>query len=283
MTLENNQTFISPHNQRITHIDAWPHRKNGSATADSYGFEYPTFASLIDTVITQEDNEFPCRQYASGCSFDDIIWQQAIGACKNMDHNHHGHNMGDEEKVLFDLVSMGIIDHQEFDKPHKWSSHSIRYSAVVADCLWALFEAECSRNDRLEQDLNALKGQVALLNTRLLAMDHYLFEANNKVNNKLKKDGERFNCHHGCVNLLQEKHNGLVLFVTNLSDQLDLHHHSLISLQGGVCTCNPAESPIGGSGATPSFLHSPPLSPAIDPTPPLSGHSSPIAHRHKRG
>ncbi|KAF9642003.1 hypothetical protein BDM02DRAFT_3194114 [Thelephora ganbajun] len=44
-------------------------------------------ALLVDTVITQEDNEFPRRQYASGCSFDDIVWQQAIGACKNMDHN----------------------------------------------------------------------------------------------------------------------------------------------------------------------------------------------------
>ncbi|KAF9643532.1 hypothetical protein BDM02DRAFT_3191498 [Thelephora ganbajun] len=252
MTLENNQTFISPHNQRISRLDSRPHRKNGKATPDSYRFEYPTMASLVDAMISQEDNKFPCRQYASGCSFNDIVWQQAIGASRNMDYTHHSCNMGDEEKVLFNLVSVGIIDHQEFNKLHKWSSCSIRYSAIVANCLWALYKAEHTRNDRLEQELNALKGQVALMNTCLLAVDCYSFEANNK-----------------------EKHNGLVMYVTNISDQLDLHRRSLIALQGGMCTCNSdGTPPVNGSGAAPSFSHSPPPSPPHDPTPPAPALTS---------
>ncbi|KAF9643804.1 hypothetical protein BDM02DRAFT_3191202 [Thelephora ganbajun] len=85
MTLENNCTFISPHNQRVSHIDTRPHHKNGKPTPDSYGFKYPTMASLVNAITTQEDNEFPRCQYTSGCSFDDIIWQQAIGALKNLD------------------------------------------------------------------------------------------------------------------------------------------------------------------------------------------------------
>ncbi|KAF9641948.1 hypothetical protein BDM02DRAFT_3194205 [Thelephora ganbajun] len=193
MTLENNRTFISPRNQKITHINAHPHCKNGKATTDSYGFEYPTMASLVDAVISQEDNEFPCRQYASGCSFDDIVWQQAIRACKNMDHNRRGRDMGDEEKVLFDLVSAGIINHQEFDELHKWLSRSIRYSAIVADHLWAMFESEHKRNDCLEQELNNLKGQMTLLNSWLLAVDRFSFDANSKVNDELRKDRERLN------------------------------------------------------------------------------------------
>ncbi|KAF9642300.1 hypothetical protein BDM02DRAFT_3193524, partial [Thelephora ganbajun] len=197
MTLENGRTFISPCNQRITRINACPHHKNGKPIPNSYGFEYPTMSSLVDAVISQEDNEFPRRQYTSGCSFDDIVWQQAIRACKNMDHNRRGHDMGDEEKVLFNLVFVGIIDHQEFDEPHKWSSQSIRYSAVVADRLWALHEAECTRNNCLEQELHVLKGEVALLTTHLLAVDHFSFNANMKVNTELQKDGERLNQHRG--------------------------------------------------------------------------------------
>ncbi|KAF9642670.1 hypothetical protein BDM02DRAFT_3192844 [Thelephora ganbajun] len=211
MTLENNHTFITPCNQRITRIDARPHVKYGKVSQDSYGFEYPTMTSLVDAVISQEDNEFPRHQYVSGCSFNDIVWQQAIGASCNMDYSRRGRDMGNKEKVLFDLVQVGIIDHQDFDEPHKWSSRSIRYLAVVADRLWAMLEAERSRNDHLEQELHELKGQVALINTHLLAIDRHLFDANKKVNKELKKDGDQLNCHQRCVDLLQEKHNGLVL------------------------------------------------------------------------
>ncbi|KAF9646135.1 hypothetical protein BDM02DRAFT_3130566 [Thelephora ganbajun] len=142
MTLENNRTFISPCNQRITRLDSHPHQKFSKPTPDSYGFEYLTMLSLVDAVTSQVDNEFPRRQYMSGCSFDDIVWQQAIGSLMNQDHSRCGCDMVDDEKVLFDLVLAGLVDPQEFDKPHKWSSHSIRYSAVMADRLWSLYEAK---------------------------------------------------------------------------------------------------------------------------------------------
>ncbi|KAF9643097.1 hypothetical protein BDM02DRAFT_3132656 [Thelephora ganbajun] len=171
MTLKNNQDLLN---------QCSPPQEEWQGSNRQLWVEYPTMASLVDAIISQEDNEFPHHQFASGCSFDDIVWQQAIGACKNMDHNHHGCDMGDEEKVLFDLVSLGIIDHQEFNEPHKWSSCSIRYLAVVADHLWALLEAERSRNDRVEQELNELKGQVTLLNTRLLAINRFSFDVNSK-------------------------------------------------------------------------------------------------------
>ncbi|KAF9643643.1 hypothetical protein BDM02DRAFT_3191359 [Thelephora ganbajun] len=269
MTLENNRTFISPRNQRITRIDERSHMKHGSPTKDSYGFDYPTMPSLVDAVICQEDSQHPCCQFASGCSFDDIVWQQAIGACMNMDHNRRGRDMGDDESVLFDLVSSGIIDHQSFDEPHKWSSRSIRYSAVVADRLWSLFEAERSRNDRLEWELHELKGTVSLINTRLLAVDRHSFDANKKVNDELAKDSVRLNRHRCCLDTLQEKHNNLVLFSSNLSDSVDLHRRSLIALREGMCTCvRPESSPIDGSGTVPSFSHSPPSSrPRSPPAP----------------
>ncbi|KAF9643240.1 hypothetical protein BDM02DRAFT_3191977 [Thelephora ganbajun] len=124
--------------------------------------------------------------------------------------------MVDDKKVLFNLVSARLIDPQEFDKLHKWSSHSIRYSAVVADHLWTLFKQECKRNDRVEVELQVLKGQVSLLNNCLLTVDRFSFNANKKVNTELEKDGVQLNCHRGCLNTLQDKHNVLVQFVRDV-------------------------------------------------------------------
>ncbi|KAF9644003.1 hypothetical protein BDM02DRAFT_3190998 [Thelephora ganbajun] len=165
MTLENNCTFISPCHQKITHINTRPHCKDGKGTDDAYGFEYPTMTSLVDAVISQEDNEFPHHQYTSGCSFDDIVWQQAIGALKNQDHSRCGRSMADDEKVLFDLVQQGFVDHEVFDQPHKFSTRGIHYLAVVANHLWSLYKVEHIRNDRLEAKLNTLKGEVQLLSS----------------------------------------------------------------------------------------------------------------------
>ncbi|KAF9642807.1 hypothetical protein BDM02DRAFT_3192647 [Thelephora ganbajun] len=256
MTLKNNHTFVSPRNQRITHLDSRPHMKYGQPTKDSYGLDYPTMSSLINAVISQKDNKFPCRQFMSGCSFDNIVWQQAIGALMNQDHSRCTHSLADEEKVLFDLVSAGLINHQEFDEPHKWLLRSIRYSAVVADHLWSLYEAEHKRNDRVEVELHALKGQVNLLSSCLLAVDHFSFDANKKVNTELEKDGD--------------KHNALVQFVGNHSSQLELHHRGLLSLHDRMCTCNmSSKSPVDGSGEAPSF--SSPSTPRCEnsPSPPV--------------
>ncbi|KAF9642511.1 hypothetical protein BDM02DRAFT_3193099 [Thelephora ganbajun] len=202
MTLENNHTFISPHGQKITCINMRSHSKDGQMTNDSFGFMYPTMPLLVDTIILQVDNEFPQHQFATGCSFNNIVWQQAIGALKHIDHEYHGKDHRDDEHVLFNLVQARLVDHQAFDLPHKWSSHSIHYSAMVADHLWAMFTTECARNDRLEADLNALKGEV---------------------NNELKKDGEHLNRHRACLNMITDKHNASIEYISNMSSQLELH------------------------------------------------------------
>ncbi|KAF9644395.1 hypothetical protein BDM02DRAFT_3190635 [Thelephora ganbajun] len=152
----------------------------------------------------------------------------------NQDHTRRGRDLVDDEKVLFNLVS-------------------IRYSAVVADRLWSLFEAEHKRNDCVEAELQALKGQVALLNNRLLTVDRFSFDANKKVNTELEKDGVRLNRYWSCLNTLQDKHNALVSFVRGHLSQLELHRRGLLLLRGKMCSCAAPESPIDGSGEAPSF------------------------------
>ncbi|KAF9642522.1 hypothetical protein BDM02DRAFT_3193085 [Thelephora ganbajun] len=232
MTLENNRTFISPRNQKITHVDTRTHTK------DAYGFDYPSLPSLVDAVTSQVDNEFPRRQFASGCSFDDIVWQQAIGSLMTLDHVHQGHDHGDDEHVLFGLIQAGLVDQQAFDLPHKWSTRSSWYAAVMAERLWALHSVEKARNDRLESELHGLKGEVALLSTRLLAMDCHSFDANNKVNEELKKDRTRLDRHHACLNMITDKHNSVIEYLLNMSSQQELHRLSLLALHENICLCN---------------------------------------------
>ncbi|KAF9643430.1 hypothetical protein BDM02DRAFT_3191658 [Thelephora ganbajun] len=265
MTLENNHTFISPRNQRVSRIDMRAHFKDGRPTDNAYSFNYSTMASLVDTVISQEDHEFPHRQFAAGCSFDDIVWQQAIRALKNINHTHRGHDNGDNEHVLFNLLQSRLVDHGAFDLPHKWSSWSICYLAVVAERLWSLYTAEHARNNRLESELHELKGEVHLLMMRLLAVDCFSFDANTKVNEELKKDRDRLNRHRLCLNMITDKHNSSVKFLSNLLNQVEIQCTALLALREHICLCNTrsesAEAPVLSS-------------PSLSPTPPPVGVSS---------
>ncbi|KAF9643305.1 hypothetical protein BDM02DRAFT_3191863 [Thelephora ganbajun] len=73
MSLKDNKCFVSPHNQQVSHINLRTHKK------DSYGLDYPPLIKLVNAVLLQEESEHPCCQFTNGCSFDDIIWQQALG------------------------------------------------------------------------------------------------------------------------------------------------------------------------------------------------------------
>ncbi|KAF9642754.1 hypothetical protein BDM02DRAFT_3192731 [Thelephora ganbajun] len=244
MTLENNHTFISPCNQKISRIDTRAHSKDGKMMDDAYRFAYPMMASLVDAVISQEDNKFPCRQFALGCLFDNIVWQQVIGALKNIDHTYQGQQQGDDEHILFSLLQAGLIDHQAFDLPHKWSSRSIHYSAIVAEHLWLLYTAEHIRNDCLEAKLNTLKGEV---------------------NKELKKDGNWLDRHRACLNMITDKHNTSIEYLSNMSSQLELQWVGLLTLCKNICLCNMR------SDSTEALVV---LSPSLSPTPPQN-HDDP--------
>ncbi|KAF9642859.1 hypothetical protein BDM02DRAFT_3192581 [Thelephora ganbajun] len=253
MTLENNHTFISPRNQKITRVDTRTHTK------DAYGFDYPSMPSLVDAVTSQVDNEFPHRQFASGCSFDNIVWQQAINSLMSLDHTHQGRDHGDDEHVLFSLIQAGLVDQQAFDLPHKWSTRSSRYSAVMAERLWALHTAEKARNDRLESELHVLKGEVQLLLTCLLAVNHLSFDASKKIDEELKKDHTRLDRHRACLNMIADKHNASIEYISNMSHQQELHRLTLLSLRKNICLCNNrselAEAPV---------MSDPSLSPTLE-------------------
>ncbi|KAF9642921.1 hypothetical protein BDM02DRAFT_3192465 [Thelephora ganbajun] len=124
----------------------------------------------------------PHRSWDDGGSFDDQVWQQAISALRHQDENHHSREMNDDESILFQLIQRGVVDMSSFDKNVKGTG--VRYSAVIGDRLWAMFERERTRNDHLESDLHRLSGEFHVLSGRY----HYLTGVFDKFIEDVNKD-----------------------------------------------------------------------------------------------
>ena len=89
----------------------------------------------------------------SGLSLDDQLWHQSLVAY----HRHQeveratgaraspewaGVQQTDDDQVLLKLLERGITDQSAFDKPFNASTRSMRFAAVMGDCLWSLLERE---------------------------------------------------------------------------------------------------------------------------------------------
>ena len=49
------------------------------------------------------------------------------------------------ERLLWSLLTRGIYDHAPEDRPWDASTRSMRYSAIMGDRLWAMWESERDR------------------------------------------------------------------------------------------------------------------------------------------
>jgi hypothetical protein len=81
--------------------------------------------------------------YLEGHSLDDMIWHQAMTSFRNQAEFHHiRSNQTPNEHVLFELVTRGLHDGTNLDNPWPSSMRSMRYTAVMVDCLWSIVERE---------------------------------------------------------------------------------------------------------------------------------------------
>ncbi|KAF9643356.1 hypothetical protein BDM02DRAFT_3191794 [Thelephora ganbajun] len=188
MSLQDNKVFVSPRNQKITRLDT------RVCTQTSFGTEATSPLQLIEAVLSQCDEEMPCRAWDEGSSFDDQVWQQAISALRNQDENHRSREMNDDESVLFQLIQKGIVDMSSFDKNLKGTG--VWYSAVIGDRLWAMFERERTRNDRLESDLHRLSREFRILSGRYVHLTQVFNKFIGDVNKELGKASSRLNRYH---------------------------------------------------------------------------------------
>ena len=90
-------------------------------------------------------SDAPRRTFPDNVSVDDLLWMQAIVVQQDlMVMTHAIPNLNDDERALRRLLYEGILDWKEEDRPWNASTRSMRYSAVLTDRLWSLFQKERS-------------------------------------------------------------------------------------------------------------------------------------------
>ena len=84
------------------------------------------------------------HHWVSGVTLDDQLWHQAL-VMDCVLESLHGSEQGPNDTMMWTLLQCGIIDASVVDKPWNGSMQSMRYSAVLAGCLWGLLAGERTR------------------------------------------------------------------------------------------------------------------------------------------
>jgi hypothetical protein len=75
-------------------------------------------------------------------SLDDIIWQQAINSYRYVEQVWRQRSAPNDEFMLFQMLHVGLVDVSPRDRPFPMATRSMRYSAILAEKLWAIAERE---------------------------------------------------------------------------------------------------------------------------------------------
>jgi len=76
---------------------------------------------------------------------DDNLWCQAMSTGQFLDDHRRGQMMNGDERVLWSMIRLGVLDKEGIDKPWDASTRSMRHSAIIGDRLWSMIEAEHTR------------------------------------------------------------------------------------------------------------------------------------------
>ena len=76
---------------------------------------------------------------------DDNLWCQAMSTGQFLDDDRRGQMMNGDERVLWSMIRLGVLDKEGIDKPWDASTRSMRHSAIIGDCLWSMIKAEHTR------------------------------------------------------------------------------------------------------------------------------------------
>jgi len=73
---------------------------------------------------------------------DDNLWCQAMSTGQFLKDHQRGKSMNGDERVLWSMICLGILDKEGIDKPWDASTRSMRHSAMIGDRLWSMIEKE---------------------------------------------------------------------------------------------------------------------------------------------
>src|SRR5882762_1680253 len=161
---------------------------------------------------------------------DDTLWSLALALGCHMKEVRKpaARNWTHDERAMFHLLEGGLFDARAQDKPWDASTQSMRYTAVMGDHLWSMYETERVRvgasykfsflvrelietqGDCLERDMwdvsvkmDALYQRMQELHNGAMAWDAY-------INGELNAQHQRSDRHRGKLNFLACDHIELV-------------------------------------------------------------------------
>jgi len=76
---------------------------------------------------------------------DDNLWCQAMSTGQYLEDHQRDQSMNGDERVLWSMIRLGILDKEGIDKPWDASTRSMRHSAVIGDRLWSMVKKEQQR------------------------------------------------------------------------------------------------------------------------------------------
>src|SRR5882762_1504581 len=78
---------------------------------------------------------------------DDTLWSLALALGCHMKEVRKpaARNWTHDERAMFHLLEGGLFDARAQDKPWDTSTQSMRYTAVMGDRLWSMYETERNR------------------------------------------------------------------------------------------------------------------------------------------
>ena len=87
---------------------------------------------------------------------DDIVWHQALVTLRRLDSNLRlkRKELPADWWVLYELLRHGVVDPRPQDHAFDTSTRATRYSAVIANRVWALLDKETTRVSLLVYSCN---------------------------------------------------------------------------------------------------------------------------------
>jgi hypothetical protein len=90
------------------------------------------------------DDPIAIRPWLHGVSLDDQLWHQALVGYRQLEEIRVT-ALREDERVLYQLLRRGLMDHTDFDKRWDGSTRSMRHSASIGGRLWAMLREERER------------------------------------------------------------------------------------------------------------------------------------------
>src|SRR5882762_7698474 len=190
---------------------------------------------------------------------DDTLWSLALALGCHMKEVRKpaARNWTHDERAMFHLLEGGLFDARAQDKPWDTSTQSMRYTTVMGDRLWSMYETERARvgvsykfsflvrelietqGDRLKRDMWDVSAKMDALYQRMQELHNGAVAQDAYVDGELDTQHQRLDHHQGKLNFLACDRVELVdLELLRLCGENNKMKAKVVSMVEHLCRCS---------------------------------------------